>query len=111
MGVGHQHRVRGVIETPQVKDREGGVTVSLDDHKEGHHNSSYWDQVDQDGDVVPVQQQQPMNRGTENNVITNKHSALKRKMWHPITGTHTVAGVSGTPNRNIGGLIRWWDVA
>ena len=45
-GVVCQHQRRGVTEKSQGKDREWGGPVSLDDRKEGHQNSSYWEQVD-----------------------------------------------------------------
>ena len=45
-GMVRHHRGRGVADKYQGKDIEGGGHVSLDDCKEGHQNSPYWDHVD-----------------------------------------------------------------
>ena len=58
-----------------------------------------------------MQKQQPMSRRTGINLIPNKHSVSKIKIWRPRTGTHAVAGVLGAQNQNIGSLIKWQDVA
>ena len=109
--MGHQYQGRVVADTYQGKDIEGGGHVSLDDRNKGHQNLSYWDQVDRFRAFVLVQQQQPMNRGTGNNLIPNKRGAPKRKMCCPRTGTHTVASVLGAQTKNIRGPILWQVVA
>ena len=44
--MGHQNQGRGVAYKYQGKYKEGGGPISLDDRKEGHKNSAYWEQVD-----------------------------------------------------------------